>query len=78
MEIKTKYNIGDRVWVLYDNDGEVCISVDYIEKIVIGDGRIFYTTHNTADEYIEEDIFSYDYEDGATLVKRIKELLENC
>ena len=25
MKIETKYNIGDRVWVVYENQGEVCV-----------------------------------------------------
>lgn len=76
MEIKTKYNIGDHVWVLYENRGEICVYDDYINEIVIGGEKIFYSTREALEEFKEEDVMLY--EDEEILVKRIKELLENC
>jgi hypothetical protein len=76
MEIKTKCNIGDRVWVLYEDSGDIIVSVDRIEGIVVTDGKIVYIAEKSGEEYNEEDVIPY--EDGENLIKRIRELLENC
>ena len=35
MKIETKFNIGDRVWVVYEYDSEIRVYSDYIKEILI-------------------------------------------
>ena len=72
MEIKTKYNIGDHVWVLYENNGEICVYDDYINEIVITKDKFFYTTKNSDEEFMDENVILYDEDEK--LINRIREL----
>ena len=64
MEINTKYEIGQHVWHIYENKGEVCVFDDFIGWI----------TESTVDVK-EEDIILY--EDTDTLLKKIIEIMED-
>lgn len=77
MDIKTKYNIGDRIWCVYEArikygpTGEVSVYDDTITGIVYDKEGITYETEFT--EIKEEDIILYV--DADKLVEKIKELM---
>lgn len=75
MTIQTKYEIGQRVWIVYENNGEVCVYDDYTEEIGVDDKRIYYILKNACIDRAEEDIVLY--EDTDKLVDKIKETMEN-
>ena len=75
MTIQTKYEIGQRVWIVYENKGEACVYDDYIEEIGVDDKRIYYILKNACIDRAEEDIVLY--EDTDKLVDKIKETMEN-
>ena len=86
MEIKTKYNIGDKVWVVqeatYYNQikntrelsGEVEVFDDYISSIEINDTGIIYLLASADMIDLEEkDIILYNEKDK--LIKRIETIM---
>lgn len=75
MTIQTKYEIGQRVWIIYENNGEVCVYDDYIEEIGVDDKRIYYILKNACIDGEEEDIVLYENTDK--LVEKIKETMDN-
>lgn len=89
MEIKTKYNIGDRIWVVneaeyYNNEkqrrekaGVVEVFDDYIENILVcsNEGDVIYTLKQAEIlELLEWDIIPY--EDKQALLDRIEKVME--
>lgn len=74
MEIKTKYEIGQRVWVIYENRGEVCVFDDYIDEICIGENGLYYMLKEVCIDREEESIVLY--EDTDKLVEKIKQIME--
>lgn len=86
MKIETKYNIGDRVWVVYEpiinneyihNEpaGELSVYDDYINTIEIDEDGIHYLLkYSDYTELGEKDIILYD--DTEKVLKRIKQLME--
>ena len=74
MEINTKYEIGQHVWHIYENKGEVCVFDDFIGWITIEDD-MYYTLKESTVDVKEEDIILY--EDTDTLLKRIIEVMKN-
>ncbi len=76
MQIKSKYDIGQRVWVVYKNQGEVSVYDDYIDEICVNNEKqIYYILKNVCTDREENEIILY--EDTETLVKKIKEILES-
>ena len=74
MKIETKFNIGDRVWIVYENRGEVNVYSDEIDSMTIeNSGRllIWFKDSDAMDVY-EEDLIRY--EDLKTLSERALEL----
>lgn len=74
MEIKTKYEIGQKIWIVYKNKGEVCMYCEPISDIVIDRNGLVYSTENSYDEVKEEDIILEDDKDR--LFKEIKKLMK--
>ena len=75
MQIKSKFEIGQRIWVAYENQAEVSVYDDYIDEICVNnEKKIYYILRDTGIDKNEEDIVIY--EDTETLVKKIKEILE--
>ena len=75
MEIITKYNIGQKVWIILKNDNhkELEVFTDTIIEIVIGkDNKAFYFCDSLGDDIAEENIVLY--EDTQLLLKKIIEL----
>lgn len=74
MKIETKFNIGDRVWIVYEYKREVNVYSDEIDSITIeksGKLLIWFKDSDAMDVY-EEDLIRY--EDLKTLSERILEL----
>lgn len=75
MQIKTKYDIGQRVWVVYENQGEVSVYDDYIDEICVNNEKqTYYILKNACIDREEKDIILY--EDTEKLVEKIKEILK--
>jgi len=85
MKLETKYNIGDRVWVVYEpiinnqyhhNEpaGEINVYDDYISSININENGIqYYLKYSDYTDLVEENIILYD--DTDKLINKIKELM---
>ena len=73
MKIETKYEIGQHVWVVYENNKEVCVYDDYISYISIEDGLV-YGMKEGYSEASEEEIILYDEADK--LVDKIKKIMQ--
>lgn len=73
MDIKTKYETGQRIWVVYEHKQEVHVYDDTIREIVLDEDGITYELINCWESIKEQDIILY--EDSIGLVNKIKELL---
>lgn len=74
MKIQTKYEIGDKVWIVYENKGEVCVYDDYIDEICMGENGLYYMIKEAGIDHTEEDIILY--EDTERLVEKIKNIMQ--
>lgn len=74
MEVKTKYEIGQRVWVVYRHKSEVCVYDDYIIEICVGKDGLCYMLGDYCDDVAEQNIILYDETDK--LVEKIKQIAE--
>ena len=74
MTIKTKYEIGQRVWIIYENQGEACVYDDYIDEICVGENGLYYILKEACIDRAEEDIVLY--EDTDKLVAKIKQTMQ--
>ena len=73
MELKTKYNLGDKVWCLEKVHGEVAVYVDTIIEIFYNSEKgICYLTDDAGEELAEENVILETEDDK--LLARIKEL----
>lgn len=75
MTIQTKYEIGQRVWIVYENRGEACVYDDYIDEIFVNDEGINYMLREACIDGKEENIIPY--EDTDKLVEKIKQIMED-
>lgn len=88
MEIKTKYNIGDRVWIIYESayynefkhenvlTGEISLyDAKIVNTIIDEKGIVYGCDDENYTEIDEKDIILY--EDKETLVNKIKEVMKN-
>lgn len=74
MEIKTKYEIGQRIWVVYEDRGEVCVYDDYIDEICVNDNGMYYMLREACIDRAEQDIVLY--EDTDKLIEKIKQVMQ--
>ena len=74
MTIKTKYEIGQRVWIIYENQGEVCVYDDYIDEICISESGLYYMLKEASIDETEANIVLYENTDK--LVEKIKQTME--
>ena len=74
MTIKTKYEMGQRVWIIYENQGEACVYDDYIDEICVGENGLYYILKEACIDRAEEDIVLY--EDTDKLVAKIKQTMQ--
>lgn len=74
MKIETKFNIGDRVWVVYEYDSEIRVYSDYIKEILIQKGNeIRYWLKNTDCDFFAEKAL-IKYENTSELISRINKI----
>ena len=74
MTIQTKYEIGDKVWIVYENQGEACVYDDYIDEICIGENGLYYMVKEACIDRAEENIVLY--EDTDKLIEKIKQIMQ--
>lgn len=76
MTIKTKYNVGQRVWIVYENRGEVSVHDDHISDIIISDGDLIYGTREGYSELKEEEVILYEETDKLAdkVIKTMEEI----
>ena len=74
MEIKTKYEVGQRIWVVYEDRGEVCVYDDYIDEICVNDNGMYYMLREACIDIAEQDIVLY--EDTDKLIEKIKQVMQ--
>ena len=74
MVIQTKYEIGQRVWIAYENKGEVCVYDDYIDEICVNEYGLYYMLKESSIDAIEKNIVLY--EDTDKLVEKIKQIMQ--
>jgi hypothetical protein len=72
MKIETKYEIGQHIWVIYEDKGEARVYDDYIGWITFED-ELRYGTKESLETLSEEQIILYN--DTETLIYRIKEYM---
>ena len=67
MEIKTKYNLGDKIWIVYEANlpnnqpsGELNIYDDTITEIIMTKDGIIYVPEIGYEEVKEEDVILYN------------------
>lgn len=73
MEIKTKYEIGQHIWIVYEDRGEVSVYDTWIESISVEKDGVCYFTKEYND-YPEKVIIPYEAKDK--LLERIEELMQ--
>jgi len=73
MKIESKYNIGDRIWEIYENRGEVCVYDDIIAEIVVDEDGIAYIVERACIDVKEDEIVLYA--DKESLVNKIIETM---
>lgn len=69
MEIKTKYNIGDKIWIIYRNDGEISMYVDTIVEISFNEDLGVMYFSDICSEEIKEDEVILEHEIDRLLSK---------
>ena len=74
MKIETKYDIGQRIWIVYEHQGEIHVYEDKIIEICIAEKGTVYLPNSCTDEVEESEIILY--EDTEKLVNKIKEVME--
>lgn len=75
MKIETKFNIGDRVWIVDENNGEVCVYSDYVSSIIISEEKgcikvEYWLKYSDCDSFVESAVIPY--EDIDLLILKIK------
>ena len=74
MNIKTKYEIGQHIWIVYEADKEVSVYDDIINWISIDKDGLTYGLEEVCIDVKEEDVILY-YEEEK-LVNKIKEIMK--
>lgn len=73
MDIKTKFNIGDKIWVVDSDGGVINVYSDTIESFLVNEDEIIiYCVDSDCIELRESDIVLYD--DTEALIEKIIEL----
>lgn len=74
MKIETKFDIGDRIWVVYEDRREIHVYSDEIDSMCVERNNkvTIYLKNSDAFDTYEEDVFKYEDTEG--LMNKIKEL----
>lgn len=74
MNIKTKYEIGTHIWIVYENNGEVHVYDDEIVNIVIDEDKgLLYCSKCGYEEFKEEEVILYEELDK--MAKKVKQVM---
>ena len=73
MKLETKYDIGQHIWVVYEDKGVVSVYDDYIGWISYEDSLI-YGLKESCNDLNEEEIILY--EDTEKLIEKIQKLMK--
>ena len=60
MKLESKYEIGQKIWIVYSNKGEVCIYDDTISEIAKNKSHMYYVTETACIELEEDEIIPYE------------------
>ena len=74
MDIKNKFNIGDKVWVIYENHGEISLYNDTIDEICIRESGIYYILKEVCIDKEEKNLVLYLDKEG--LLNKIYEIMQ--
>lgn len=75
MKIESKFEIGQHVWAMYENDnGAVSVYDDVISEICVDKDGIYYFLKEACIDRREEDIIAY--EDKTALSNKIEKTME--
>ena len=75
MTIKTKYEIGQHIWIVYEYNGEVHVYDDYIASILIDENqKLLYCAKCEYEEFEEKDIILYEELDK--MAEKVKEVMQ--
>ena len=75
MTINTKFGIGDDIYILCKENGEVKIFKDEIKEILITDTQTLYYVSTSADEYDEKQFIPTNLRE--IVIDKIDELLKD-
>ena len=75
MDVKTKFKIGDEVYVVMEYDRDALVSKDTILEITINEDGISYYLENHEEYVYESQVFALDDKDG--VLNEIKSILED-
>lgn len=74
MNIKTKYEIGQHIWVVYTQKDVVVVFDDYIGWITVDDDGLKYGLKESCDDIKEEDVILYN--EPIRLSEKVKQLMQ--
>lgn len=74
MQVETKYEIGQAVWIVYEKEGEIRIIADKISDVIVNEKGFYYLTQETYTELKEQDVVLYRNMDK--LLVKLKEIME--
>lgn len=75
MNVKTKFKIGDEVYVVMEYDRGALVSKDAILEITIDEEGVRYYLDNREDDVYESQVFALDDENG--VLNEIKSILKD-
>lgn len=76
MNIKTKFKIGEEVYIIFkEKDGFIQLFKDKVDEIIINNKDILYYGNILCEEFKEEQLISIN--DKELLIKKIDELIKN-
>ena len=74
MNIKTRYEVGTHIWIVYENNGEVHVYDDEIVNIVIdSDKQLLYCSKCGYEEFKEEEVILYEELDK--MAEKVKQVM---
>ena len=77
MKIETKYEIGQKIWIVYKNKGKVCLYCEAISEIAFNTEKLCYITYS-CNEIQEKDVILENDKDKLfeAIQKLMKEIEE--
>ena len=72
MNIKTKFELGEKVFIIYKEDGMIKMYTDEVDQIVVSNDGIGYYGTVICEEFKENELVAYN--DKEALLYKIEEL----